>query len=192
MRTLRTSLALLALTCLATFASAVVPLTTFTTVFYADVEGVQTQVGTGILSVAGSYPADGIYDYDPFTNFHMTLTFDGGHVFTEDNFWFSPEYSRLVITGTEFQFTGGPDGEMGGSIDFKNQDNDYISFSNADDPSGYTYLLVINYNGPNPEEHTALFAGPYGPLSIPEPASAALLMGTASLAALVFRRRSVA
>lgn len=187
MRTLRTSLAFIALTCLATFASAG-PLATFTTIFYADVEGVQTQVGTGVLSLPGSYPTDGIYDYDPFDNFHLTLTFDGGHVFTEEHFHYNPHDSQLVITGTEFQFTGGANGELGGSIDFRNAEYDYLSFSNWDDPDGYTYLLVSDYY--DPDGYTPVFAGPYGPLAaIPEPASAALLMGTAALTAFVFRRR---
>ena len=189
MRALRTFLSLFALTCLARLASATPPLTTFTTKFYADVEGVQTQVGSGTLSIAGSYPTDGIYDYDPFNDFHLTLTFDGGHVFTEDNFHFDPAPSQLVITGTEFQFTGGANDEMGGSVDFLNGQSDYISFSNWDDPDGYTYLLAADYS--DPDNYTPVFEGRYGP--IPEPATYATIAGATLLAyALLRRRRLVA
>jgi hypothetical protein len=145
------------------------------------------------MTFDGELSGDGLYAATSFTNltfdfaFHPFFselgTFDEADLVTDLS-----TFSIYVIGGT-FQFSGPASGAANGSAEFINGEGDFLAFS----PAGYekfAYIVFID-DVPSSEMDEPNIFGVYGAITapIPEPASAAALLGATALGACLLRRR---
>jgi len=185
MRFIKTSLALLAVSCLAPFASAGYPGTTLTSYFYNDPD-LTTPVGTGTMFFEDVNPGDGTYSFSSFASLEFYFDLGEGLIFSEGDITSDTDGLNIVIIGDTFHFAGEPVGSLEGSaVDFINADDNLLAFGGSpSEEGGYLYAAM--------GETVPTYFGPYGTLSsVPEPACATLLMGAAAVATFGLRRRRV-
>ncbi|MDF3058559.1 MAG: hypothetical protein K0R17_2774 [Rariglobus sp.] len=187
MRFIKTCLALVAAALTSTLASA----GTLQSLFYFQ-DDLSEPVGMGTMNFDGELGGDAIYAATSFTNltfdfvFHPFFTELG--LFTEADLVNDLSDVSIYVIGETFQFTGAPSGVYNASAEFINGEGDYLAFSPSFVPQ-FAYVVFID-EVPTSQEDEPDITGVYGAISaIPEPATAATLIGATALGASLLRRR---